>query len=141
MALGLSIEIRASDNLKHNALGRSHVLVGFPTSYSKMAAEVAPSTVSDTLSSIFGHSDAPYVQNLRFMRSKISKAWKIFFPAYENFRAMDPQLWEDIDADDDLYDSVEDWDTKMFCICEANRTFVETAVGVLDPHNQFDGRL
>ena len=86
--------------------------------------EDARSGISDATSSVFGGTDAPHLQALSEDRNVCKAALNDFTIKYAEYAARDPQEWEAIDADLDLFEEVQDLDSRSITICVAFKRWV-----------------
>ena len=84
----------------------------------------AQSGISTAASSVFEGLDAPHLQGLREQRNECKAALNDLTIKYAEYAARDPQEWEAIDADLDLFEEVQDLDSRSITICVAFKRWV-----------------
>ena len=99
------------------------------------------SEISEATSSVFGGTNAPHLQDLREARNVCKAALTAFTLNYAAYAERDPQEWEDLDADLDIFDEVLELDSRAVTICMAFRKWVARCTLYLDPQNQTDIRF
>ena len=108
------------------------------------AAEMAAAGFADTdslvsgVSTIFNHVDDPRIEVFRTARKDLQNLFKQFAEVYKEAAKLPESDYNSTDADDEVFEKVQDVDDKRVNFCIALVQWLRALTNTLDGHNEND---